>query len=76
VESQRWTEYVPAPFSVVQRTGYLLDHVGAKDNRAARAVARNETPAAGPLACGQGPAAGEADARWAILANEKIEVEE
>jgi predicted transcriptional regulator of viral defense system len=62
--------------SVAQRTGYLLDHVGARDKTEplARWLAA-QRPRRTLLRAGRAPRRGEADARWAILPNEPIDVD-
>ena len=62
--------------SVVQRTGYLLDHVGSK--KKTDALSRwlaEKRPRAALLRAG-GPREGSTDARWSIVANETIEFDE
>jgi predicted transcriptional regulator of viral defense system len=63
--------------SVVQRTGYLLDHVGSKKKKT-DALSRwlaERRPRAALLRAG-GPREGSTDARWSIVANEAIELDE
>jgi predicted transcriptional regulator of viral defense system len=68
---------IDVELSVVQRTGYLFDQVGAKDKTEPLAQwLATRRPRRVLLRAAKGPRRGEADARWAILANEKIEVEE
>jgi predicted transcriptional regulator of viral defense system len=63
--------------SVVQRLGYLLDLVGAqkKTEPLARWVATRR-PRAALLRTGNGPRRGPPDARWAIIVNETVEIDE
>lgn len=62
--------------SVVQRTGHLLDEVGARDKTEPLAKwLATQRPRRTLLRAGKSPRRGEADARWAILPNERIEVE-
>ena len=63
--------------AVIQRTGYLLDHVGATDKTDALGAwlaARRPRRALLRADVGRGPE--EADKRWAIIPNEAIEVDE
>jgi predicted transcriptional regulator of viral defense system len=67
---------VDVELSVVQRTGYLLDRVGAKDKTAPLAEwLAAQRPRRTLLRAGSGPRRGTADGRWDILENEHIEVE-
>jgi predicted transcriptional regulator of viral defense system len=68
---------VDVELSVVQRTGYLLDLVGAqkKAEPLARWLAGNR-PRAALLRPGKGPRRGRPDAHWAIIPNERVEIEE
>ncbi len=62
--------------SIVQRTGYLLDRVGARDKTTPLADwLATQRPRRALLRAGSGPRRGVADARWGILENERIEVE-
>jgi hypothetical protein len=63
--------------SVVQRTGFLLEHVGAKakTDALARWLAE-QRPRATLLRPGKGQRKGLGDPRWSIIANETIEVDE
>ena len=66
---------VDVELSVVQRTGYLLDRVGAQDKTAPLAEwLAAQRPRRTLLRAGRGPRRGTADARWDILENERIEV--
>jgi predicted transcriptional regulator of viral defense system len=67
---------VDVELSVVQRTGYLLDRVGAHDKTAPLAKwLAAQRPRRTLLRAGGGPRRGTADARWDILENERIELE-
>jgi predicted transcriptional regulator of viral defense system len=63
--------------SVAQRTGFILDHVGAnaKTEPLARWVAE-QRPRAALLRAGKGERKGAPDPRWSIIENESIEVDE
>jgi predicted transcriptional regulator of viral defense system len=62
--------------SVVQRAGYLLDRVGANDKTGPLADwLAAQRPRRALLRAGPGPRRGRADARWAVLENEAVEVE-
>jgi predicted transcriptional regulator of viral defense system len=70
------TASVDVELSIVQRTGYLLDHLGAKDKTGPLAEwLATRRPRRVLLRAGSGPRRGEADSRWAILKNEDIEAE-
>jgi predicted transcriptional regulator of viral defense system len=67
---------VDVELSVVQRTGYLLDRVGAQDKTSPLAEwLATQRPRRTLLRAGSGPRRGPADDRWDILENERIEVE-
>jgi hypothetical protein len=62
--------------SVVQRAGYLLDRVGAKDKTGPLADwLAAQRPRRALLRAGPGPRRGPADERWCVLENEPVEVE-
>jgi predicted transcriptional regulator of viral defense system len=62
--------------SVVQRAGYLLDRVGAKDKTGPLADwLAAQRPRRALLRAGPGPRRGPADERWSVLENEPVEVE-
>jgi predicted transcriptional regulator of viral defense system len=62
--------------AVVQRTGYLLDRVDAKDKTGPLADwLAAQHPRRALLRAGPGPRRGRPDARWAILENEPVELE-
>lgn len=62
--------------SVVQRAGYLLDRVGAKEKTGPLADwLRGQHPRRSLLRAGPGPRRGRPDERWGILENERVEVE-
>ncbi|MGO9837779.1 MAG: type IV toxin-antitoxin system AbiEi family antitoxin domain-containing protein [Polyangiaceae bacterium] len=70
------TASVGVELAIVQRTGYLLDQLGAKDKTGPLAEwLASRRPRRVLLRAGSGPRRGKADSRWAILKNEDIEAE-
>jgi predicted transcriptional regulator of viral defense system len=68
---------VEVELSVVQRTGYLLDRVGArKKTEALSRWLTTRRPHVVLLRPGKGPRRGKVVTRWAVIPNETIEVDQ